>query len=175
MIKIIMICFICQCLAFDLTFEEFLAATPQKSLIDYFRFGMITPTYNSKKDYRVIIRHINRYAKMDCPPLEEIVIVWNNEDDPAHSGFKQRKEWKRPVHFHKTPHNSMDLRYSLPPESVAKVFFSIDDDVIIECEKLVEGFEKWKEHAVGDIAPLVGYRTISFHFDSQKSRFSINN
>ena len=77
--------------------------------------------------------HIDRYATMECPEMEEIVIVWNNDEDPKEAGFKQLKEWKRPVYFYKTDHNSMDFRFSLPPESKAKVFFSIDDDISVEC------------------------------------------
>ena len=40
--------------------------------------------------------------------------------------------------FHKTPHNSMDFRCSLPPESKAKLFFNADDDLIFTCEKLMK-------------------------------------
>ena len=77
---------------------------------------------------------------MECPLLEEIVIVWNNEEDPQAAGFQQSPEWKTPVYFHKTPHNSMDFRYQLPPESKAKIFFSADDDLIYNCENLTRGF-----------------------------------
>ena len=70
---------------------------------------------------------------MECPLLQEIVIVWNNEEDPKDAGFKQLQEWKTPVYFHKTPYNSMDFRYSLPPESKAKIFFNADDDLIYSC------------------------------------------
>ena len=58
-------------------------------IIKLFRFGLITPTYNSQKDYTVIKLHIDRYATMECPEMEEIVIVWNNQEDPKDAGFKQ--------------------------------------------------------------------------------------
>ena len=57
--------------------------------------------------------------------------------------------------FHKTPHNSMDFRCSLPPESKAKLFFNADDDLIFTCEKLMKAFEKWKKYYIGDIVPLL--------------------
>ena len=51
----------------------------------------------------------------------------------------------------------MDFRYLLPEESTAQVFFSIDDDVEIGCQELVRGFGFWRERAIGDVAPLMGY------------------
>ena len=117
----------------------------QSSFAAINRFGIITPTYSLKKNYQLIREYINRYATMDCPEIEEIVIVWNNEENPKDLGFKQLEEWKRPVLFHKTPKNSMDLRYSLPSESRAKVFFSADDDIITTCFELQKGFEEWKK------------------------------
>ena len=134
-----------------------------------FRFGLITPTFDSSKDYSTIKLHIDRYATMECPEMEEIVIVWNNDKDPKEAGFKQLKEWKRPVYFHKTPRNSMDFRFSLPPESKAKVFFSIDDDVILTSTQLKNGFEEWKKNAIGDVGPLMGYGQTSFSFDCSKN------
>lgn len=38
----------------------------------------------------------------------------------------------------------MDFRYLVPPESTAKVFFSIDDDITVSCSELLRSFEKWK-------------------------------
>ena len=112
---------------------------------------------------------------MECPLLEEIVIVWNNEESPQDAGFRQLKKWKHPVLFHQTPHNSMDFRYSLPPESKAKLFFNADDDLIFTCEKLVKAFQKWKKYYIGDIVPLLGYRTMSFNFKSENGQFDVKN
>ena len=108
---------------------------------------------------------------MDCPLTEEIVIVWNNQQSPQDAGFQQLAEWKRPVHLHRTPHNSMDLRYSLPPESRARVFFSADDGIIITCAELQKDFQEWKKNVIGDVGPLVGYGQKSFDFSSEKAVF----
>ena len=35
----------------------------------------------------------------------------------------------------------MDFRFSLPLESKAKVFFSLNDDIILTSSQLKEGFE----------------------------------
>ena len=107
--------------------------------------------------------------------MEEIVIVWNNVETPQEAGFKQFKEWKRPVHFHKTPQNSMDFRFSLPPESKAKVFFSIDDDIVLDCQELIQGFKQWRKYAIGDVSPLMGYGQRQFELDSLHSRYYSNN
>ena len=108
---------------------------------------------------------------MDCPEMEEIVIVWNNKLSPEQAGLKQMEHWNRPVHFHKNPHNSMELRFSLPPESKAKVFFSIDDDILTTCAQLKVSFAEWKKNAVGDVGPLVGFTQRSFDFSSGSETF----
>ena len=51
----------------------------------------------------------------------------------------------------------MDWRYKIPSESEAKVYFSIDDDIVIDCEELMRGFKIWQSHAIGDIGPIVTY------------------
>ena len=103
--------------------------------------------------------------------MEEIVIVWNNKLSPEQAGLKQMEHWNRPVHFHKNPHNSMELRFSLPPESKAKVFFSIDDDILTTCAQLKVTFAEWKKNAVGDVGPLVGFSMRSFDFSSDNGNF----
>jgi hypothetical protein len=95
---------------------------------------------------------------MDCEIAAEMNIVWNNEIDPSLAPlFSKKALWKRPVNFYITPGNSMDWRYKIPEESKAQVFFIIDDDVEIDCKELHRGFQKWQEHAVGNIAPIVTY------------------
>ena len=108
---------------------------------------------------------------MDCPEMEEIVIVWNNKLSPKKVGLKQMSYWKRPVHFCWNPHNSMELRFSLPPKSKAKVFFSIDDDILTTCAQLKVSFAEWKKNAVGDVGPLVGFTQRSFDFSSGSETF----
>ena len=56
----------------------------------------------------------------------------------------------------------------LPKESKAKVFFSLDDDVLIDCEYLRKGFAVWRSKAVGDIGPLVSYGARGFNFNLKK-------
>jgi hypothetical protein len=34
----------------------------------------------------------------------------------------------------------MDFRYQIPSESKAEVYFSIDDDITVDCEELKKGF-----------------------------------
>jgi hypothetical protein len=52
---------------------------------------------------------------MDCPIITEMNIVWNNEQSPEQMGvYKTAASWKRPVHFYRTPNNSMNWRYKIP-------------------------------------------------------------
>lgn len=102
---------------------------------------------------------------MECSEITEISVVWNNDVEPESVGFAQDAKWKRPVYFVKTPYNSMDFRYTLPKESKAQVFFSIDDDVIVTCEELRKSFALWKSKAIGDIAPLITYGPRGFSFN----------
>jgi hypothetical protein len=51
----------------------------------------------------------------------------------------------------------MNWRYKVPPESKEKVYFSIDDDITVDCEELMKGFKVWQSHAVGSIGPIVSY------------------
>ena len=47
------------------------------------------------------------------------------------------------------------------------MFFSADDDITsATCKKLLKDFEIWKSHSVGDIAPLMSHRTVSFNFQA---------
>ena len=71
--------------------------------------------------------------------------------------YKNNDTWRRSVYFYKTASNSMDWRYKVPSESEAKVYFSIDDDIITVCEELMRGFKVWQSHAIGDIGPIVTY------------------
>jgi hypothetical protein len=103
--------------------------------------------------------------------MSEIVIVWNNQESPESAGFTTDEEWKRPVYFYQTPHNSMDFRYSLPAKSQAKVFFSIDDDITTDCEEMEKGFRFWQSHAIGDIAPLMGYGQRAFDFEAKTAKW----
>jgi len=45
--------------------------------------------------------------------MMEIAVAWNNDITPEEAGFSKKLSWKRPVHFIKTPYNSMDFRYLL--------------------------------------------------------------
>ena len=47
--------------------------------------------------------------------------------------FQNFQNWKRPINFYITPYNSLNWRYTIPKESKALVYFSIDDDIIISC------------------------------------------
>jgi hypothetical protein len=111
--------------------------------------------------------YLERYAEMECPEVMEINVVWNNEASPQQMGVYERvKNWKRPVYFYHTGSNSMNYRYKLHPEASATVYFSVDDDIIISCSEMVEGFNKWKQHAIGEIAPLIGYGPRSYDFNN---------
>lgn len=63
--------------------------------------------------------------------------------------FLNSQNWKRPINFYHTPHNSLDWRYVIPPESKTQVYFSIDDDIIISCQELTKGFKVWQANAIG--------------------------
>lgn len=102
-------------------------------MLTKFSFGLLTVTHARNGIYTYFRNHLEMYATMDCPEMTEISIVWNNDVAPELVGFAPSPSWKRPVYFRKTPYNSMDFRYFLPKESKAKVFFSIDDDIIITC------------------------------------------
>ena len=112
---------------------------------------------------------------MECENMEEIVIVWNNEETPEQAGFVNSPSWKRPVIFLKTPKNSMDNRYLLPSESKAKIFFNLDDDIHTSCEELNNSFGVWRKHTLGDIGPLVGYAKRTFNYNAAKTTFSNDN
>jgi hypothetical protein len=57
--------------------------------------------------------------------------------------------WKRPINFFLTPSNSMNWRYKIPKESTVQVYFSIDDDIWVDCEELTRGFRVWQANAMG--------------------------
>ena len=65
----------------------------------------------------------------------------------------------------------MELRFSLPAASKAKVFFSADDDVITTCSQLKQGFDEWRKNAVGDVGPFIGFGQRSIDFSSENETF----
>lgn len=67
---------------FNLTYQEFLDSTPTKYKKSLYRFGLITVTYSANKDYSFFRNHLEKYATMECDIMEEIVIVWNNDETP---------------------------------------------------------------------------------------------
>ena len=82
--------------------------------------------------------------------------------------FRDQASWVRPVHFYRTPRNSMNWRYKVPPESTARVYFSIDDDIQVDCKELTRGFRVWQEHAIGDVGPIVSYGPRYFNYVQEK-------
>lgn len=78
--------------------------------------------------------YLRRYAFMDCPIINEISIIWNNEKSMEEMGvFEERSKWKIPIYFYRTEYNSMYWRYNIPKETKSQVFFSIDDDIVVGC------------------------------------------
>ena len=71
--------------------------------------------------------------------------------------FQNKDKWVRPIHFFKTPNNSMNWRFKIAKETTSQVFFSIDDDITVGCEELKKGFEVWRKNAYGSIGPIVSY------------------
>lgn len=123
-----------------------------------FSFGLITVTHTRQGDNSQFMKYLDKYATMDCPIVTELNIVWNNEQSMEELGiFVNQAQWKRPVYFYRTPSNSMNWRYKIPKESKSQVFFSIDDDITVDCEELNKGFEVWRSNAIGNIAPIISY------------------
>ena len=60
----------------------------------------------------------------------------------------------------------MDFRYLIPNNSTVQVFFSMDDDIVVDCTELRKSFAIWRENAIGDIAPIVSYGPRGFDFTS---------
>ena len=58
----------------------------------------------------------------------------------------------------------MNNRYKLDPKTQAIVYFNLDDDIVVTCDQLTEGFEKWKQIQISGVAPLIGYGTRSYTF-----------
>ena len=81
------------------------------------------------------MKYLERYATMDCPIVTEINIVWNNEQTMEEMGvYANKDQWKRNIYFYRTPSNSMSWRFKIAPETKSQVFFSIDDDITVDCE-----------------------------------------
>lgn len=96
-------------------------------------------------------------------------MVWNNEQTPQQMGvLAEQSKWVRPVYFFQTPNNSMNWRYKIPKESQAQVYFSIDDDIIVDCAELGKGFAVWQSLAVGSVAPIVSYGPRLFEFTARQ-------
>ena len=55
----------------------------------------------------------------------------------------RKKYWKIPVYFFRTTFNSMDHRYRLPKESTAQLLYSLDDDIIVDCQTFKLTLDKY--------------------------------
>jgi hypothetical protein len=133
-------------------------------------------THTRGNDSSQFEKYISLYAFMDCPIVTEINIVWNNERTPENMGIlANSSNWKRPVHFYQTPHNSLDWRWKRNKDSKARVFFSIDDDIIISCEELTKGFRVWQANAIGEIGPIITFEARYFEYTNDNGhRYMMN-
>jgi hypothetical protein len=48
----------------------------------------------------------------------------------------------------------------------------MDDDFIIKCEVMKEGFEMWKDNSYGDVGPLTSFFGRSYVFEPQTQSFT---
>jgi len=49
-----------------------------------------------------------------------------------------------------------------------KVYFSVDDDIFVNCDELIKGFNAWQSKAIGDLGLIVSYlpRFHKYNLDS---------
>jgi hypothetical protein len=44
--------------------------------------------------------------------------------------------WRVPVYFYLTKDNSLNYRFRTPKEATADIFYSLDDDIFVDCHTL---------------------------------------
>jgi hypothetical protein len=60
--------------------------------------------------------------------------------------FDRQDFWIVPIYFYRADFNSMNNRYRLAKDTVSDIFFSVDDDVLMSCETMVEVFMNYLQN-----------------------------
>lgn len=128
-------------------------------------------TYARNGDFSVFKKYLKLYTETPCYAdlIEEINIVWNNEKSPESAGvFEREKFWRIPVNFYRTAFNSMDHRYRLPKHSAARVLYSLDDDIIVDCNTFALTFQQYQKVNHLEVGPIVANEVRAFAYHLEK-------
>lgn len=130
-------------------------------------------THSRNGDYSVLEKYFKLYTQTECYRdfISEINIVWNNEDNPEDTPiFKTKPLWKIPVYFFRTTFNSMDHRYHLPAQSTAQLLYSLDDDIIVDCDTFRDTLARYNQAALQHLGPVTTNEVRGYGFDPSTER-----
>ena len=75
--------------------------------------------------------------------------------------------WRLPVYFYKTNNNSMNHRYLLPKEASADYYYSLDDDIEIDCGTLKNTISQYTQNNYYFPGPVIVNEVRSFAYSLQ--------
>jgi hypothetical protein len=100
---------------------------------------------------RTVIGHYGR-----CPSVDSIVIVWGDTEHPLHR--EDLPYIDVPVRIRTEAVDSLNNRFQYDPLVSTQAVLSLDDDTLMLCQDVENGFEEWKmnrNHLVGFFPRLV--------------------
>jgi hypothetical protein len=105
------------------------------------KFTIVILAYHRDKGLSDILVRLK-----NCPYLDKVVIVWNNEPTYIHP---REWEWPNigvPIEVVRGEGNTLNNRF-LPFSNIeTEAILSLDDDVCLAQEEIVEGFRVWQKH-----------------------------
>jgi hypothetical protein len=111
---------------------------------------------------RLEVLNITLHHWVLCPHVSELHVVWHNPDLEVPPHFAHLGALGTPVHVRHHPDNKLTNRFKQPgadtPASFASgALFSVDDDVVIDCQLLTAAFKLWCTQEVAGRPALVGF------------------
>ena len=86
---------------------------------------------------KTVIGHYSR-----CPSVDSIVIVWGDTTHPLRT--EDLPTVDVPIRIRKENVDSLNNRFKIDPLITTEAVFSLDDDTLMWCQDVENGFEEWK-------------------------------
>ncbi|KAM0744517.1 hypothetical protein ACQRIT_001006 [Beauveria bassiana] len=103
-------------------------------------YSIAMQTYNRRDELNETLHAI---LSEDIPSLLEVVVVWNNVDDPAPADYVSKH--RVPVRYRQSPVNSLNQKLWPDPAYKTQAILLSDDDVHYHPSDVEFAFQAWRE------------------------------
>ena len=127
----------------DLLFHQYGFSKPSlKKYSTQNEYAVVINTYD--RPFQLLNQTINHYKS--CSSISQVFIIWGNTN-------KKPPLFQHPITVIQSPTSSLNYRFYLPSNLSSEALFTVDDDVLVDCQSLEHGFNAWRYNKES----LVGY------------------